>query len=46
MESVLPLSSHTNSDLRYCAEEIKQPVDDVLKTAEVAFLSFSADYVE
>jgi hypothetical protein len=38
MESVLLLPPHTNSDLRYCNEEIMQSVDDFLYTSEQHFI--------
>jgi hypothetical protein len=38
MESVLLLPLHTNSDLRYCNEEIMQSVDDFLYTSEQHFI--------
>jgi hypothetical protein len=47
MESVLLLPSHTNSDLRYCAEEIMQGVDKFLCTSEqhsiIPFFAFVLD---
>jgi len=47
MESVLLLLSHTDSDLRYCTEEIMQDVDEYLYASEqhsiVPFFVFILD---
>jgi hypothetical protein len=47
MESILPLSLHTNSDLRYCDEEIRQDVTEFLRTNEqhdiIPFFMFVLD---